>query len=111
MLIETGSDVKPADSGSDKLAAFRLQVHQAEVKPKMSEKASARLREINEHDRAVKFANSKFVEWFDIQNVTIEFLMDLIFRIASGVADIRKRAIKCAHMLQRRRHVTISEPH
>ena len=43
---------------SDALAPFRAQVRAEEIaKPKMSEKAAARLREINEHDRAEKVAN------------------------------------------------------
>jgi len=97
----------------DSLAVYRQQVAaEKELKPGMSEKAKAKLREQNEHDRAEKAARTNFAEWFAKQNVTIEFLMDLMFRIASGdVENIRKRAIKCAHMFQNWGHTTISEPH
>jgi hypothetical protein len=103
----------PPKAEVDVLAPFREQVRaESDTKPKMSDKTAARLREINEHDRAEKIANTRFAEWFGKQNVTVEFLMDLMFRIASGDAEnIRKRAVKCAHMFQRRRHTTLSEPH
>lgn len=49
----------------DSLAVYRQQVAaEKELKPGMSEKAKAKLREQNEHDRAEKAARTKFAEWF-----------------------------------------------
>lgn len=98
------------NSEQDRLAEFRAQVRaEAETKPGMSDKTAARLRQINDHDRTAKIANARFVEQFGKQNVTIELLMDLMYRIARHDANIRKRAIKCAHMLQTRS--VVQEPH
>lgn len=78
VTLEQGLSAVP-----DKLAMFRAQIRaEAESKPKMSEQTAARLKEINEHDRTEKIANDKFVEWFNSKTVTVEFLMDCLYRIS-----------------------------
>ena len=96
----------------DTLAVYRQQVAaENSLKPVMSEKAKAKLRNLTEHDKTEKAANAKFAAWFAQQDITVEFLTDLMFRSSPYVTDIRKRAIECAHMFQKWGHTPILEPH
>lgn len=118
---ESGTSPTATIETEDRLAAFRQQVKaEDESRPRMSDAAAARLRQINEHDRIAKAANATFSDWFAQQTVTVEFLMDSMFRFTRGDSSEvgverheqrRKRAIKCAHMFQHRGHTTITEPH
>ena len=86
----------------DKLAAFRGLAKEEVKKTKMTERAAAALRAIGEHDRSNKAADAVLVKWFNDQTKTVDFMMDVMYRIRKNdTADIRKRAVKCFYMLQR----------
>jgi hypothetical protein len=83
---------------TDSLAAFR---GIAPEPKKMSDKAAARLREVNEQDRLNRLSNAALVKWFNETPKTVETLMDVLYRISDRRRNIRQRAIKCFYMLAR----------
>lgn len=85
----------------DRLAGFRQQVKdENETRPKMSEAAKAKLKTINERDRANVEADARLVKEFTSHPVTLEQLIELFAKSFGGTQPTpRRRAVKAMHRL------------
>ena len=95
----------PVES-EDALAEFRQQVKADDGRAKMSEAAKAKLRSLNEHDRANTQADARLVEEFNSRPWTLEQIMDLFAKAFGGCTmNPRRRAVKALHCLAQGMHV------
>ena len=94
-------DVIPVPVESeDLLAAFREQAKADDDRAKMSEAAKAKLRSLNEHDRANAEADARLVNEFNSRPWTLEPLMDLFAKSFGGPQSTpRRRAVKALYRL------------
>lgn len=85
----------------DALAVFRQQVKtEDEARPKMSESAKAKLRSLNDHDRANAEADVRIVFEFTNRPWTLEQLVDLFAKAFGGAkSNPRRRAVKAMFRL------------
>jgi hypothetical protein len=89
----------PVES-EDALAEFRQQVKTDDGRAKMSEAAKAKLRSLNDHDRANTLADGRLVTEFNSRPWALEPMMDLFAKSFGGPqSNPRRRAVKALHRL------------